>query len=1297
MLARLAALALVAAPLAAQIAEVPPAVASSYAVAADVPDGFYLEDAADARFSQPVAVAFAPGGRTFVVEKRGVVWVVQNGVRQAEPFLDIQAEVLNQHDRGLLGIAVDPAFAENRRVYLSYTVDHEDTGDRERFDAFARVTRYAGRADNPNVADPGSRRVLIGETFATGIASCYKSHTIGTLAFGSDGTLFVGAGDGANYTRIDAGGQYDACFGAGRLDPSEDVGAFRSQRLESLAGKLLRVDPETGLGLPSNPFWTGDPADAASKVWALGLRNPFRFAVDVSGGSASAADGRPGLVYVADVGWNVYEDLHVARGGENFGWPCFEGPDPHAGYQNASPATNGCDTALAGVLVTPSSYWHHSQASRSRPSGRTARALVGGAVYGGTKYPSFYRGALFYGDYSRGWSAAAQLDGSGEPVQERLFSGDFGPVVGYAYDPASQYLHVVNVATGAVQRVRHTDEAANAAPVAQASATPAQGGAGLRVQFSPAGSFDPDGDALSYVWTFGDGAQADGRAPVHAYDAPGVYAARLAVSDGVLVSTATVTVTVRAGGRPAVRVVAPTAAVRARAGETVTLRATVSDPDQSAGSLFVRWTVTQVHDEHVHLDIFQGSDPQTSFRVPEHGLPGEQVYYRVRAEVRDATGLTASDEVALFLDGDVGEVDVTAEGAVLASVLAPLAGRGSTDPEVVRDGVTPTAGADRPDRQFATFTGARDRDTDWVGLSTPGTHRFSSVVFQEGLHQADGGWFETTPRVQVRRDGTWRDATNVTVSPEYRADDGRGFDTYRFQFAPAPGDAVRLVGPPGGSAGYVSVGELRALVVTGEGGGGGDLPAPWASTDVGGPAGAGSAGLVGDAFAVTGGGDVWNQADRFHFAHQPLAGNGSLVARIDALTPGAEWFKAGLMLRASLDPGAPHASVLVSNIGTHVQARTAADSASTAHGDDWGRTAPTWLRLDRAGPLVVARVSDDGVTWRDLGTVAVPALAGPVLAGLAVSSADFGAGATATALFRDVSLTGGLPEGWYAADVGTPAASGEARLDGDAFVLTGGGDIWSRRDAFHFASHVLEADGAVVARATVPDGPHEWSKAGLMVRASAAPGAAHAWFGFSRIGTHLQYRPNAGDSSAGPVDDWAAPEGGWLRLERSGTAVAAFRSADGATWAPFGAVTVPGLGDGPVLVGLAVSAADFGDGVTATARFASVDVVEAAPAAPPLQMASQRVAAVGFGLDAVYPNPAADRAAALVTVPRDTRVEATVVDMLGREVRQETVAMAAGVRDLALDLRGVPAGLYVLRIRDVESYEVRSAPLTVVR
>ena len=307
-------------------------------------------------WSQPVGATFnSDGTKLFVWEKAGRVYVCNrnasgNYIKQSAAVIDISQEVGDWRDHGLLGFAVDPQFNTNGFIYLLYNVDRHHlmnfgtpaynaaTNDYLKA-TIGRVTRYktatAGDVVSTNYS---TRLVLIGETRQTGIPLLYESHGVGSLAFASDGTLLVTTGDGASYSTTDPGSishtYYQQALTDGIITPSENVGAFRSQLLNSLCGKLLRIDPTNGNGVGSNPFFAAaTPRSAKSRIWAMGFRNPFRMTIKPGTGSANPSTGDIGEVYVGDVGWNVWEELNIIdKPGMNCGWPLFEGHNTLSNY-----------------------------------------------------------------------------------------------------------------------------------------------------------------------------------------------------------------------------------------------------------------------------------------------------------------------------------------------------------------------------------------------------------------------------------------------------------------------------------------------------------------------------------------------------------------------------------------------------------------------------------------------------------------------------------------------------------------------------------------------------------------------------------------------------------------------------------------------------------------------------------------------------------------------------------------------------------------------------------------------------
>ncbi len=324
-----------------------------------LPDDFY-ETTVSSGWDAPVGFEVDETGQMYVSEKPGRLHVVDtNGVKLSEPLLDIREEVASYIDLGMLGFVLDPDFRSNGYFYVLYVVDghhlrnfgtpeYDPNISTENVATIGRVTRFqADAATNFTSLVPDSRKVLIGESMSTGIPVMHLSHSLGTLLFGTDGTLLVSTGDGTTFF-----GHYTGTANAqqnpeqdsyaiqgladGILTPKEDIGAFRSQLIDSHNGKVLRINPETGDGIASNPFFDANaPRAPRSRVWALGFRNAYRMTLRPETGSHFEADANPGVLYIGDVGRGSWEELNVAtQGGLNFGWPLFEGMNNEWDFYN---------------------------------------------------------------------------------------------------------------------------------------------------------------------------------------------------------------------------------------------------------------------------------------------------------------------------------------------------------------------------------------------------------------------------------------------------------------------------------------------------------------------------------------------------------------------------------------------------------------------------------------------------------------------------------------------------------------------------------------------------------------------------------------------------------------------------------------------------------------------------------------------------------------------------------------------------------------------------------------------------
>ncbi|HET6678066.1 MAG TPA: PQQ-dependent sugar dehydrogenase [Nitrospira sp.] len=310
--------------------------------------------------SSPVFLTAPTGdvGRLFIVEQGGLIRILNSldGTPRATPFLDVAGLIVTGGEQGLLGMAFDPNYAGNGRFYIYYT---NTAGD-------IVIARY-GVSTNPDIANAGAQAILKTIAHPTN-----QNHNGGMLAFGPDGCLYAGIGDGG-----------------GSGDPNGNA-----QNTNSLLGKILRLDPETGSACGTdNPFANG--TGGAPEVWSFGLRNPWRFSFDRS----------TGVLYIGDVGQDQREEVDAVVGpnagqGVNFGWNIMEG------FACFNPPS-GCNSS--GLTPPILDYSHDAGAC----------SVTGGYVYRGTLNPAV-NGSYFYADYCAGFVRSFQLQG-GRPSSQNTW------------------------------------------------------------------------------------------------------------------------------------------------------------------------------------------------------------------------------------------------------------------------------------------------------------------------------------------------------------------------------------------------------------------------------------------------------------------------------------------------------------------------------------------------------------------------------------------------------------------------------------------------------------------------------------------------------------------------------------------------------------------------------------------------------------------------------------------------------------------------------------------------------------
>ncbi len=377
--------------------------------------------------NQPIAFEFVPGSDELMItaNKTGQIklYNFQTGQDRGS-LIDLSAEVNAIADRGVLDVAIHPDVANNPYLYVFYTVDPPEAagltgnagrdGAGNRYNQLARFTLDASTGYTTIV--PNSKTVILGasgngystvsgggavdSTSTVGQAESGRtagggyvrdylkmdslSHAGGAIEFGPDGALYVSTGDGTSYNLV-------------------DPRTLSVQNINSLSGKILRIDPITGQGLADNPFATGDLGANASKVYQLGLRNPFSMSFDETG-----------KLLITDTGWNSWEEINSGGPGANFGWPFYEGGDNGTlarttGYQDLSQAAAFYAGVAAGTTVITPAYRAFSHAS-SAP-GFQVQAITGSNdLIDSGRYPASLQGFYIFTDVSQGEVFAVSSD-----------------------------------------------------------------------------------------------------------------------------------------------------------------------------------------------------------------------------------------------------------------------------------------------------------------------------------------------------------------------------------------------------------------------------------------------------------------------------------------------------------------------------------------------------------------------------------------------------------------------------------------------------------------------------------------------------------------------------------------------------------------------------------------------------------------------------------------------------------------------------------------------------------------------
>ncbi|MGR6918537.1 carbohydrate-binding protein [[Actinomadura] parvosata] len=582
--------------------------------------------------------------------------------------------VYTHDEEGLQGVAVDPGFASNRHLWLYYsprlstpTGDAPSTGTQSQFDQWKGelyLSRFTLKSDD--TLDLSSEKVVLRVQNDRG--QC--CHVGGDIDFDAAGNLYLTTGDDTNPFESSGYAPLDE-----RTNRNPQYDAQRSAaNTNDLRGKLLRIKPQPdgSYTIPSGNLFPPGTAKTRPEIYAMGFRNPFRMSVDKATGVVYLGDYGPDAGVTSSTrGPSGQVEFDRVTGPGNYGWPYCTGTNTTSETYNewnfatnstgpkydcaGGPANNSFrNTGLATLPPAKPAWIRYAGDAGSPPEfGSGSESPMGGPVYrfdpalsSAVKFPQSLDGRFFAGEYGRRWIKAIEVRQDGGYGEIAAFPWSGTQVMDMAFGPDGA-LYVLDYGTGSNNQALYRIEyigSANRNPIAKASADRTSGPAPLTVGFSSAGSSDPEGGALTYAWSFGDGTTSTAANPSKTYTANGTYTATLTVRDPQgLTGTASVIVTV-GNTAPSVTLTAPTDGQLFSFGDTVPFQVTVTDPEDGTVDCD-RVTVAYLlgHDSHRH-QITSKTGCSGSIAVPVDGEhdAAANIYGVFEASYTDQGGLTST-------------------------------------------------------------------------------------------------------------------------------------------------------------------------------------------------------------------------------------------------------------------------------------------------------------------------------------------------------------------------------------------------------------------------------------------------------------------------------------------------------------------------------------------------------------------------------------------------------------------------------------------------------------------------------